>query len=38
MGKPVVELLKRYPATAGVVGVLLPILVQLYLVSREQKK
>ena len=36
--KPVVELVKRYPATAGVVGVLLPILVQIYLASRKTEK
>jgi hypothetical protein len=38
VAKPVVELIKRYPATAGVAGVLLPILLQLYLASKEPKK
>jgi len=38
IGKSAVELLKRYPKTAGITGVLVPIFIQLYLASREQKK
>jgi len=38
LGKPVVDLLKRYPATAGVTGIVLPILIQLYLASRKNNE
>ena len=37
IGKPVIDLLKRYPATAGVAGVLIPIFIQLYL-ARDKIK
>ena len=36
-GKPLITLLKRYPKSAGIAGVLLPLFLQLYLASREQK-
>ena len=38
MGKPVVELLKRYPVATGIAGVLLPVFIQLYLASKEPKE
>ena len=37
IGKPIVDLLKRYPTTAGVAGVLIPIFIQLYL-ARDKIK
>ena len=38
IGKAAVELVKRYPKSAGVAGVLLPLFVQLYLETRKSKK
>jgi hypothetical protein len=37
-GKPLVELLKRYPRSASVAGIVLPLLLQIYLASRKTKK
>lgn len=36
--KPLAELVKRYPKTSGTVGIILPVLIQLYLASRQPKK
>jgi hypothetical protein len=36
--KPLVGILKRYPATASVAGIVLPLLLQIYLASRKTKK
>ena len=38
MGKPLVDLLRRYPVASGVAGILIPFLVQAYMASREPKE